>query len=184
MLMIQGKEIRIVNRAIKEKDQIALMQDDEIKFKGCVDMVIVTPDRITYIMHTASELIHIVVERKSSTGQIFLNYITITIYRPEGITYHTGDEYKIVRMFNPSKNYEAFIGEELKLETSEQVSVKVERPLTIEDKLKYVNDGRTYDILYISPHGNMIIKEPVSGEERVVNKKDRQLQIALGIRNT
>lgn len=184
MLMIQGKQLKTINREIKRNDQIALIQDDVVHYSGCVDMVIPSLKSRLYIIHTKNALIHINVERQEFGGQIYKDFVTYKIFKEDGISCHTSDEFNLIRQFNPTKTYEIFVDCDMTLTTTEQKTVREERPLTIEDKLKYVNDGCTYDILYISPHGNMIIKEQKSGEERVVNKKDRQLQIALGVRNT
>lgn len=181
MLMIQDKQTQIVERKLKEKDQVRISRGSETHI-GCIDMVIPGDDKTTYIMHTKDYLIHIYLDRVSHDHMTYKDYMSFTFYKPTGITNHTGDECRIERMISSSNNCDAFVNKDLLLVTSEQVTNNVERPLTIEDELKYINDGCTYDILYISPHDNMIIKERKSGEERVVNKKDRQLQIALGIR--
>ena len=182
MLMIQGKMVKIVDRKIKKSDQVCL-QIGDVSYIGCIDMVISVSDRTMYIMSTKKESIHFILERKSATGVVYKDYLFAVIYSPDGVTHHTSDEFKLIRQHSPSVQYDISIGNELDLITTEKVTEKAERALTIEDKLKYVNDGCMYDILYVSPQGNMIIKEQKSGEERVVNKKDRQLQIALGIRN-
>lgn len=190
MLMIQGKKEIEQDRVIKQKDQIALYQNDEAVHIGCVDMVIdeIDSGKSTIIFHTKDSLIHIVRSEKWSDNRLeaSMRYdeISVTIYSESGIKVCRQNEFQAMRQKTANEAYPILVHQEDEyFITREKVKVKEERPLTIEDELKYVNDGCTYDILYISPAGNMIIKNQKTGEERVVNKKDRQLQIALGIRN-
>ena len=178
MLMIQGKQIQIVNREIKKGDQLKVVHD-EIEYIGTIHLITVCERKTIYMMNTMKESIHITLGLDSEG----YNETYLEIFKSDAVikTY----SYDAYRMVNPATSYGIdAMSETLPrlMRTEEKKSVNAERPLTIEDELKYVNDGCTYKILYISPEDNMIIQNMKTNEERVVNKKDRQLQIALGIR--
>ncbi|QHJ78925.1 MAG: hypothetical protein [Caudoviricetes sp.] len=181
MLIIQGKVLQRIDRKVKVNDQIKIknVNSDET-YSGVVKFVIDTEeDRIVYIVDCKTSQIHIYVDMCGpNLRELYISYI---IYTDNGILRRTSDEYEIFRAVTEDNLLSIFI-ESGRLVTKETRSIKEERPLTMTDVLKYTNDGCEYDILYISPEGNMIIQEKVSKLERVVNKKDRKLQTALGIR--
>lgn len=178
MLMIQGTVLKVETREIKKGDQVSL-QFHEKTFTGCVSMISADTRLKTWIISCTGAQIHATLSI-DELGYIDVEY---KVFQEDGVFIYGDNAVDFKRMHSPGKTYDVNSDANLRFYTEEQVKIKEERPLSIEDKLKYVNDGCMYDILYVSPQGNMIIKEQKSGEERVVNKKDRQLQIALGIRN-
>ncbi|WNL63150.1 hypothetical protein [Citrobacter phage Ci1] len=178
MLMIQGTVLKEENREIKKGDQVSL-QFHEKSYVGCVSMISNDSKRKTWIISCIGAQIH------ASLSIDELGYIDVEykVFREDGVFIYGETEAHFKRMHSPGKTYEVNNDSKLRFYTEEQVKVKEERELKITDVLRYSNDGCQYDILYISAEGNMIVKEQKSGLERVINKKDRKLQISFGIRN-
>lgn len=178
MLMIQGTVLKEENREIKKGDQVSL-KFYEKEYIGCVSMISTGKRLKTWIISCAGAQIHATLSL-DELGCIDVEY---KVFQEDGVFIYGDNAVDFKRMHSPGKTYEVNNDSKLRFYTEEQVKVKEERELKITDVLRYSNDGCQYDILYISEEGNMIVKEQKSGLERVINKKDRKLQISFGIRN-